>query len=106
MALCAILESLGYRVFQADDGKSAFDEARRVHPDLILMDIMMPGVDGLEATRMIRASTELPAVRIVALSAMEGAQRASSRAGCDGCILKPVDLSTLASRLSLWLDGD
>lgn len=103
MALCALLESLGYRVLEASDGESAVDVARHEQPDLILMDIMMPGVDGLEATRQIRASADDGRVRIVAVSAMEGARQASLAAGCDDCILKPIDLKDLDELVAGWM---
>ena len=105
MALCALLEATGYAVYEAADGEEAVREARRVHPDLVLMDIMMPGVDGLEATRRIRASEELGGVKIVAVSAMEGARQASLAAGCDDCLLKPLDLGSFEERVAGWVAG-
>lgn len=104
MALSALLEALGYIVHEADDGESAVAAAEREAPDLILMDIMMPGVDGLEATRRIRSSTALEDVCIVAVTAMEGARDASLAAGCDDCIFKPVDLDGLDELVANWMD--
>lgn len=106
MALRALLESCGYAIHEAADGEEAVSEARRVQPDLVLMDIMMPGVDGLEATRRIRAADELRDVRIVAVSAMEGARQASLAAGCDDCLVKPVDLSGLEDLVAGWISED
>jgi CheY-like chemotaxis protein len=103
VALCTLLESLGYRVLEASDGESAVEVARHEEPDLILMDIMMPGVDGLEATRQIRASSDEGQMRIVAVSAMEGARQASLAAGCDDCILKPIDLKDLDDLVAGWM---
>ncbi len=106
MALRALLESLGYEVHEAADGEEAVEVALRVQPDLVLMDIMMPGVDGLEATRRLRSDSELDDTRIVAVSAMEGACQASRSAGCDDCILKPIDLGGLDDLVAGWLsDG-
>lgn len=106
MALRALLESLGYDVHEAADGRKAVDVARRVRPDLVLMDIMMPGVDGLEATRRLRSDSDLDDTRIVAVSAMEGACEASRSAGCDDCIVKPIDLGGLDELVAGWLsDG-
>lgn len=106
MALRALLESLGYEVHEAADGEEAVEVARRVQPDLVLMDIMMPGVDGLEATRRLRSDSGLDDTRIVAVSAMEGACQASRSAGCDDCILKPIDLGGLDDLVAGWLsDG-
>lgn len=103
MALRALLEAAGYAVHEAADGEEAVRETRRVRPDLVLMDIMMPGVDGLEATRRIRESDEVGGVRIVAVSAMEGARQASLAAGCDDCLVKPLDLSGLEEVVAGWI---
>lgn len=106
MALRALLESMGHEVHEAADGEEAVQVALRVQPDLVLMDIMMPGVDGLEATRRLRSDSDLDDTLIVAVSAMEGACRASRAAGCDHCILKPIDLGGLDELVAGWLsDG-
>lgn len=107
VALRALLESLGHEVLEADDGESAVEVAGSAAPDLILMDIMMPGMDGLEATRKIRSLGEAGrGARIVAVSAMEGARQASLSAGCDDCIVKPIDLGRLDEMVAGWLGGD
>jgi two-component system cell cycle response regulator DivK len=105
VALRTLLEAHGYEVYEAADGESAVEVTRRERPDLVLMDVMMPGVDGLEAARRIRADEDrkVASTKIVALSAMEGARRASGTAGCDGCILKPIDLAQLAATIEGWL---
>jgi CheY-like chemotaxis protein len=108
IALRTYLEAQGYEVFEAADGRSAVEVTRRERPDLVLMDVMMPGVDGLEAARRIRAldDAELSRTRIVALSAMEGARQASAAARCDDCILKPIDLAAFAAMIEGWLEPD
>lgn len=103
MALSALLEALGHTVHEAGDGEAAVALAEQETPDLILMDIMMPGVDGLEATRRIRSSSALEDTCIVAVTAMEGARDASLAAGCDDCIFKPVDLDGLDELVAGWM---
>lgn len=105
MALRALLEARGHEVHEAADGDEAVEVSRRVKPDVVLMDIMMPEVDGLEATRRIRAIRGLDDVWIVAVTAMEGARQASMAAGCDDCIVKPVDLGGLDELIAGWIDG-
>lgn len=103
-ALKSFLEASGYRVAEASDGEEAVRLAREFTPDLILLDIMMPGVDGLEAARRLRQTPEVDGVRIVAITAMEGADQASLAAGCDQCISKPLDMTEFPSRVGRWLD--
>lgn len=103
MALRAFLEASGYRVYEARGGAEAVSCARRVRPHLILMDLMMPEVDGLEATRRIRDEPSLTDTRIVAISAMEGARQPSLAAGCDACVFKPLDMSRFPGRVEEWL---
>lgn len=88
-----LLESEGYVVrtaSNADEAMAVLDEAL---PDLILMDIQLPGVDGLELTRRLKASQRTRAVPIVALSAnaMDGDAEAALLSGCDGYLSKPID---------------
>jgi len=106
LALKSFLEASGYMVSEAADGQEAVERARETNPDLILLDIMMPGVDGLEAARRIRRASDVDGVRIVAISAMEGAEKASIAAGCDACISKPLDMGEFSSRVGRWLDDD
>lgn len=104
-ALRSFLEASGFRVAEASDGEEAVERARETNPDLILLDIMMPGVDGLEAARRIRGASDVEGVRIVAISAMEGAEQASRDAGCDACVTKPLDMAEFSARVGRWL-GD
>jgi len=108
VALRTLLEAIGYRVLEAGDGDDAVEVTRSERPDLVLMDIMMPGVDGLEAARRIRGLDEddVASTRIVALSAMEGARQASLAAGCQDCVVKPIDLGRLSSLVQEWLGAD
>jgi CheY-like chemotaxis protein len=94
-ALCTLLAATGYE---------AVAEARARRPDLILMDMMMPGMDGLEATRTLRADPDFPQVPIVAVTAMEGAREHVLAAGCDDWVSKPIDIRSFLARIPGWLD--
>jgi CheY-like chemotaxis protein len=82
------------------------EQARRHHPDLILMDMMMPGVDGFQATRTLRADDGFREVPIVAITAMEGAREAVIEAGCDDVVVKPIDIRAFLDRLPSWVATD
>ncbi|PYS77597.1 MAG: response regulator [Acidobacteria bacterium] len=88
------LEARGYRVVEAADGEEAVEAARRVCPDLILMDLNMPLMDGLEAAKCIRECKELcKSAPILAITAFDtyGMEEAALEAGCNGYIRKPLD---------------
>ncbi len=95
----AILEHHGYTVRTAAHGGAAVEEARAHQPDLVFMDVSMPVMDGLEATRVLKADPATAAIRVIALTAhamLEDRERALA-AGCDGYLAKPLDpLSLLA----------
>jgi CheY-like chemotaxis protein len=92
MVLTAMLESLGHEVRVAHDGGEVVPLARRFLPDLVLMDMRMPVLDGLEATRRLRAEPQFEAIRIVAVTAnaFDEDRRACLDAGMDGFLPKPV----------------
>ncbi|MDR3436014.1 response regulator [Telmatospirillum sp.] len=87
-----LLESQGYEVLQATDAEEGIRLAREQHPDLILMDVQLPGMDGLTATRLLKGDIATRDIRIVALTAfaMRGDHERISAAGCDGYIAKPI----------------
>ena len=93
--LKAVLESEGYQVTEATTGKDAVRIAVEAAPRLILMDISLPLLDGLSATRQIRAEEALREVPIIAVSAYHTARRRAIRAGCSDLIGKPIDLEEL-----------
>jgi CheY-like chemotaxis protein len=99
------LANVGYQVAVARNGVEAVARAQEQHPDLILMDIQMPGMDGLEATRRIRADAGLAATPIVALTAlaMPGDREKCIAAGANDYISKPVSLKQLAARIAAHL---
>ena len=104
-ALRALLEAYGYQVVEARDGEEAVQRALAQRPDLILMDIMMPVKDGLEATRLLRASPDFRQVPIVALTAMAGARELAMAAGCDDYLAKPIDIPIFLRTIKTWLAG-
>lgn len=98
------LQDMGYRVVTACDGEEAISIAQTARPDLILMDIAMPQLDGLGATRRIRDLADFQDLPIVALTAFDtsGFRKAAFDAGFDGYLTKPIDferLRTLIDRL-------
>jgi CheY-like chemotaxis protein len=95
--LCDLLTTVGYRVITAEDGTMAVQAAREHHPDLVLMDIQMPGVNGLEATRHIRADATLRDIPIIALTAlaMPGDRERCIAAGTTDYVSKPIDAVSL-----------
>ena len=102
------LSRRGYEVEVAVDGAQGIEMARSVTPDLILMDVGLPGIDGLEATRRLKAEPVTRAIPIVALTAnaMAGDQEEALAAGCDEYDTKPVDISRLVGKIQALLGGD
>lgn len=96
------LEKHGYEVRTAGDGQMAVDVARKFHPDLVLLDIMMPKMDGVEACRQLRAMADLANTYIVFLTARaeEYSEVAAFDVGADDYILKPIKPRALMSRIS------
>jgi CheY-like chemotaxis protein len=86
-----------YEVLTAIDGRAAIEMARKEQPDLILMDLSLPVMDGWEATRRIRASEHPRRTPIIALTAhaMKGDEERARECGCDGYLTKPIDEDTL-----------
>lgn len=102
-----VLEAQGYRVVDADDGLSGIRVAQEIQPDLILMDINLPGMDGYEAATKIKSIPSLRHVPIVALTAnvMQGDRERSLAAGCDGYLPKPIDIDQLIEQIEAFLAG-
>jgi CheY-like chemotaxis protein len=100
-----MVERLGYRVVEAGNGREAVEIARRRCPDLILMDLSMPVMDGLAATRLLRKMEEMCHVPIVAVSAnrRESSQADALSAGCNEYLTKPVNFHQLDRLLGNWL---
>lgn len=97
-----LLEMTGYRVIEARNGEEAVEVTRLELPSLILMDLSLPVIDGLEATRLIRQVPELAKIPIVAVSAHEKAdfQSEAIQAGCNAYVTKPIDYAELERLIS------
>jgi two-component system, cell cycle response regulator DivK len=102
------LSKRGYQVEVAVNGAQGIEMARSLAPDLILMDVGLPGIDGLEATRRLKAEPGTSAIPIVALTAnaMFGDQEEALAAGCDEYDTKPVDITRLVGKIQTLLGGD
>lgn len=103
-----ILEAHGYEVLEAQDGLEAIRRAQQEQPDLILMDINIPGMDGFEVTTRLKSIPALRDVPIVALTAsavMEGDRERTLVAGCDGYLQKPVDVDRLPRQIAEFMEG-
>jgi len=101
-----LLEMSGYRVIEAVNGEQAVEVAASERPDLILMDLSLPKLDGLAATRRIRQSRGLGEVPIVAVSAHDTSDFHADAlaAGCDEYVTKPIDFDQLESLLKRLLE--
>ena len=100
-----LLSSVGYELIEAVDGTEGVAMAQSHHPDLILMDIQLPGMDGYEATRRIRAVPELAGVPIIAVTsyALSGDEAKTRAAGCDGYVAKPFSPRQLLAKIREFL---
>ena len=96
-----VLELAGHEVLEAADAEVGITLARSEQPDVILMDILLPGMNGLEATRLLRQDEATRAIPVVALSAHASARdkERSLDAGCVGHITKPIDVKTFVQEM-------
>ncbi len=103
--ICDILSSLNYTVVQAIDGEQGVALAETEHPDLILMDLSLPRLDGWQATRQIKANSSLTHIPIIALTAhaLIGDRERALAAGCDDYLSKPINFRALANKLDSYL---
>ena len=100
------LEKKGYLVVEAVNGREALDAAARESPDLVLMDIELPEVDGISIAYYLRASQQFRRIPIIAITAFDGEDyRAEAlEAGCDGYITKPIDFAGLEGLIERLLN--
>ena len=101
-----VLEAEGYTLLEAANARDGIQKALQQPPDLILMDINLPEVDGYVTTARIKATPGLESVKVVALTAnvMNGDREKTMAAGCDGYIRKPVDVDQLPRQIARFLD--
>jgi CheY-like chemotaxis protein len=100
-----LMKANGYAVDTALDAESAIEAIQGNHPDVILMDIQLPGIDGLELTRRLKSDPATQGIVIVAVTAyaMKGDQAKALEAGCDDYITKPIDTRTLPETIARHL---
>ncbi len=99
------LEMNGFRVETARNGQEALEKANKLLPDVILMDLSLPVMDGWEATRRLKADKRTRAIPIVALTghALQGTEEGAKKAGCDAFVTKPCLPATLVTHLQAQL---
>jgi signal transduction histidine kinase len=107
MLVKQVLQFAGYKVFEAEDGMTGIRVAQEAKPDLILMDINMPGLDGHEAATKIKSLPGMSDLPIIAVTAnvMEGDRERALTAGCDGYLAKPIDVDALPDQITEFLRG-
>jgi len=100
-----VLQAEGYQVLEAGSAHEALDLSGSHHLDLVLVDINLPGVDGLTLTEKLKSDVRWADVPVIAITAnvMRGDHERTLAAGCDGCIQKPIDVDLLPRQISLFL---
>jgi two-component system cell cycle response regulator DivK len=100
-----VLQASGYQTLQTGDGSEAVALAEEHRPDLILMDMRLPGISGMEATQIIKARDDLRHIPIVAVtaSALKGDEEKILAGGCDGFIAKPISIPTFLATVAQFL---
>ncbi|HJN26199.1 MAG TPA: response regulator [Rhodospirillales bacterium] len=100
-----LLQAHGYGTVQTADGREAIDLAREHHPDLILMDIQLPEISGLEVTKILKADDDLKTIPVIAVTAfaMRGDEEKIREGGCEGYIAKPISVPNFLETVSSFL---
>jgi CheY-like chemotaxis protein len=100
-----IIEAEGYEMLEATDGETGWDTIVRERPDFILMDLYLPGIDGLELTRIVKSDPQLQSIPIIALTAHGDVEveEAARRAGCDGFLHKPANVQQIRDTIRQYL---
>lgn len=100
-----MIEQQGHSVIEAAGAYEAIAKAEEYHPDLVLMDIGLPLLDGLSTAQMIRELENLDSIPIIAVTAFRDINEQADRAGCDGVLYKPVEMTELETVLNRHLKG-
>ncbi len=100
-----LLQAHGYNTLQTKDGREAVALVRENRPDLVLMDIQLPEISGLEVTKMIKADEELKDIPVIAVTAfaMKGDEERIREGGCEGYIAKPISVSTFLETVAKYV---
>jgi two-component system cell cycle response regulator DivK len=100
-----LLSNVGYEMIEAEDGVQAIEQATKHRPDLILMDIQLPLMDGYEATRRIKANPDLKSIPIIVVTsyALSGDEEKAREAGCDAYVAKPYSPRALLAKIREYL---
>jgi two-component system cell cycle response regulator DivK len=101
----AMIAAQGYDVLQAGDGLRGVDLARQEHPDLIIMDVDLPGISGLEATRLLKADAETRDIPIIITTAYEYDDEVRA-SGCDGYMSKPISVADFVELIDSLMAQD
>ncbi len=101
-----LLQAHGYETLQTMDGRDVMKLARDHHPDLIIMDIQLPEISGLEVTKMLKADEELKDIPVIAVTAfaMKGDEEKIREGGCEGYIAKPISVPTFLETVAKFLN--
>ena len=101
-----LLQAHGYETLQSMDGRDVMKLAHDHHPDLIIMDIQLPEISGLEVTKMLKADEELKDIPVIAVTAfaMKGDEEKIREGGCEGYIAKPISVPTFLETVAKFLN--
>lgn len=101
-----LLEAHGYNILEARTGPEALESANEHHPDLILMDIQLPEVSGLEVTQKIKENPDLAEIPVIAVTAfaMKGDEERIRQGGCEDYIAKPISVASFLEKVKRYLD--
>lgn len=99
-----LLEKAGYDVFSAYDGRQGLDMARKLLPDMVLLDLTLPAIDGWSLARMLKDDPATHGIKLLALTAhaLPGDRRKALEAGCDGYLSKPLDVASFNNEIGKY----